>query len=367
MYLPDLLRVLIMAPNMVEQSANMLNARFALDKNPPAARMPPKPIRETIKYPKLAVTDADNPCLDPSQSFEHVLSCGHLIATTTSNESCAPNCHHVADESADLDRSLKHKKAMKMKNGNKVSDKHFYCDACVETEIEVKLLSDFSSANAEERRIILRANEAQTRKKDTKFRKCYIGQKITSVQCYSDGTLSSRYVPRKKRHPFDTAMPRTGDNMFEDIDPNPKEEEKRKQSTNTDKKIGGTMSDNPLSATIDVRVPTSTRAANKAGANVVLSLQDNHGIGFYTPTERVVDQDSYETTTSLWPKRPERSSRASRSLLTKDSPKRKSYCMDEDDDDESDEEGETLLNGHWLRRPIAMTARKMPKKKARKT
>ena len=209
-----------MPPDVVQQFSAMLNSRFALYGNFQTGRETPKSakiVRETITYPKRSVTYANNPCLDTTQSFEHALKCGHLVTTALPSEPCAPNCYHV-DEDADLDRSLKYNKAMKMKNGNNVSDKPFYCDACVEMENEKKIPAAFSSSVAEERRAVLRATEAKTRKKATAFRKCYIALKITSVPCHSDGTLSSRYTPRDERHPFDTAMPRTGENMFEDVD-----------------------------------------------------------------------------------------------------------------------------------------------------
>lgn len=214
-----------MPPDVVRQFSAMLNSRFALYGNFQMGRETPKSpkiVRETIRYPKRSVTDASNPCLDTTQSFEHALKCGHLVTTALPNEPCAPNCYHV-DDDADLDRSLKYKRAMKMKNGNTVSDKPFYCDACVEIENEKKIPAAVSSSVAEERRAVLNATEAKTRKKATAFRKCYIALKITSVPCHSDGTLSSRYTPRDERHPFDTAMPRTGENMFEDVDPDPKD------------------------------------------------------------------------------------------------------------------------------------------------
>lgn len=64
----------------------------------------------------------------------------------------------------------------------------------------------------------MRVKEAQKRGKATKYRKCYIGLKVTSVACYSDGECRDDYVPRKTHHLYDTALPQTGNNMFEDID-----------------------------------------------------------------------------------------------------------------------------------------------------
>ena len=49
------------------------------------------------------------------------------------------------------------------------------------------------------------------------YRKCYIDLKVVSISCYGNGDIPSSYAPRETHHPFDTAVPQTGDNMFEDI------------------------------------------------------------------------------------------------------------------------------------------------------
>lgn len=214
-----------MTQSMLEQFTNMLNSRFALGAAP-APALPlkmSKSFRETVSYPTINVGKHNNFCLDPSQHHEHVLSCGHVIVTALPSEPCAPNCHHVADTVNNMDKSMKVKKAMAMKNGRTVSVKSFYCDACVETEFESRIPSTVSSTHAETRRANLRAEEAKGRGKARRFRKCYIGLKTTSVPCYNNGSVSSKYEPRKEHHPFDTSLPQVGDNMFEDVDPNPTE------------------------------------------------------------------------------------------------------------------------------------------------
>ncbi|KAH4103246.1 hypothetical protein HBI24_030150 [Parastagonospora nodorum] len=267
-----------MPPDMVQQFSAMLNSRFALYGNFQMGRETPKSpkiVRETITYPKRSIKDANNPCLDTKQSFEHALKCGHLVTTALPNEPCAPNCYHV-DDDADLDRSLKHKKAMKMKNGNTFSNKPFYCDACVEMENEKKIPADLSSSDAEARRAVLRATEAKTRKKAAAFRKCYIALKFTSVQCHSDGTVSSRYVPGDERHPFDTAMPRTGENMFEDVNPDPKEVEATIETAKrtSEKSMEG---DPELFDNDDYWVTDSTHAMGSIGGdNVPASKSARH-------------------------------------------------------------------------------------------
>jgi hypothetical protein len=70
----------------------------------------------------------------------------------------------------------------------------------------------------------MRDAEAKKREKHRKYRKCYIGLKVTSVPCHSDGSLRRRYTPRKDHHPFDTSLPQIGDNFFEDILVNPPED-----------------------------------------------------------------------------------------------------------------------------------------------
>ncbi|KAF2828185.1 hypothetical protein CC86DRAFT_320805, partial [Ophiobolus disseminans] len=212
-----------MAQNIVEQFTNMLNSRFSLRSHPHPSLKMKRSIRETVTYPKINITDENDSCLNPPSSCEHVLSCGHIVNTVLPSEPCAPNCHHVSNTEIGMDRSLKVKNALKMKNSRTVSTNSFYCDACVETEIEARISPDISSSNAEQRRATLRAEEAKARGKATKYRKCYIALKFTSVPCHSDGSLLSRYVPREERHPFDNSLPQTGENMFEDVDPNPTE------------------------------------------------------------------------------------------------------------------------------------------------
>jgi hypothetical protein len=70
----------------------------------------------------------------------------------------------------------------------------------------------------------LRQIEAAKRGKQTKFRKCYIALKITSVPCHADGVIRKGYAPRKEHHLFDTAIPQVGDNFFEDMLVKPTEE-----------------------------------------------------------------------------------------------------------------------------------------------
>jgi hypothetical protein len=207
----------------------MLNARFSLGAKAGTAhksKMGKIPIREEITYPKITVTEDKDACLNLALPFKHVLWCGHTVSTSLPREPCAPNYHHVQDDGGELGRSLRNRKAMSMENGNKVSEKKFYCDACVETEMEHKLHVELSASAAEERRAAMRANEAKTRGKITEYRKCYIALKVTSIPCHSDGTISSRYTPREERHRFDQALPRTGDNMFEDVDASPVKEER---------------------------------------------------------------------------------------------------------------------------------------------
>lgn len=73
----------------------------------------------------------------------------------------------------------------------------------------------------------MRSKEAKKLGKDLHFRKCYIGLKVTALPCRDNGAVSNKYTPRKKRHPFDNAVPQAGDNFFEDMlesdnDVNPK-------------------------------------------------------------------------------------------------------------------------------------------------
>jgi hypothetical protein len=73
-------------------------------------------------------------------------------------------------------------------------------------------------------RAVMREAESIRRGKVQIYRKCYIGLKVTSVPCHTDGSIRSRYVPRTKHHPFDITFPQAGDNFFEDMLVNPEEE-----------------------------------------------------------------------------------------------------------------------------------------------
>ncbi|KAH7389811.1 hypothetical protein BKA66DRAFT_568731 [Pyrenochaeta sp. MPI-SDFR-AT-0127] len=166
-------------------------------------------IRETVTYPQIYVTPASNSCLMSSISYEHVLACRHIVVTPEPDEACAPNCHHVASGESRFSRSRR----------TKISKKHFYCDACVESANELLIPHAATATQAETLRADLRLTEAKNRGKETSYRKCYIALQITSVPCESDGEAPREYVPRKKHHPFDTSTPQIGDIMFEDIDP----------------------------------------------------------------------------------------------------------------------------------------------------
>jgi hypothetical protein len=127
----------------------------------------------------------------------------------------------VTKGGGELDRSKVNIRATNMKNGKEVSEIPFYCDACIETENEALIPADLTSARAEDRRAVLRRSAADRRGKATMFRACYIALKVTSVPCHNNGSLSSRYTPRREHHAFDTALPQSGENMFGDVDSNP--------------------------------------------------------------------------------------------------------------------------------------------------
>ncbi|KAF2625024.1 hypothetical protein BU25DRAFT_474581 [Macroventuria anomochaeta] len=113
----------------------------------------------------------------------------------------------------------------------------FYCDLCVEVANEPHIDASLSPKEAETKRTVLRGQEAVKRDKVNKFRICYIAQKITSVLCDDeDGEVVEGYTPIDNGHPFDTTLPRTGANMFEDIDvppPNRTKPERRESCGKT--------------------------------------------------------------------------------------------------------------------------------------
>lgn len=81
----------------------------------------------------------------------------------------------------------------------------------------------------EKYRIRFRKTTAAVRDKANKFRNCYIAQKTIAVPCDKHGDPVKAYDPHPSPHPFDTAWPPTGDNMFEDIKILPTECIKRKK------------------------------------------------------------------------------------------------------------------------------------------
>jgi hypothetical protein len=104
----------------------MLFKRLSLEDNAPKSSKR-KPIHEVISFPRFEPTSGSDSCQNPSLECEHLLSCGHIILTPKPNEPCAPNCYHVS--------------AKKERQKGTKDDKHFYCDACVETENETKIPS----------------------------------------------------------------------------------------------------------------------------------------------------------------------------------------------------------------------------------
>jgi hypothetical protein len=131
-----------MPPSIVQQFGSMLSARWNLGKEMQST--PSKaPIHETVTYPRIKVTADNNSCLIPSLAYEHILGCGHIIHTATSNEPCAPNCHHVANARAP-------KKAQPKGVNREGEGKEFYCDACAETEFEALIPEDATATGAGE-------------------------------------------------------------------------------------------------------------------------------------------------------------------------------------------------------------------------
>ncbi|KAI0588122.1 hypothetical protein TUN199_01187 [Pyrenophora tritici-repentis] len=111
-------------------------------------------IHETLSYPKITITTPDtNSCLSPHTENEHILSCRHAITTQTPNEACVPNCHHVA-------MPVAAGPGKEAKPADHVSDKEFYCDACIETANETRIPTNVSSMEANRLRVSMRKQQA---------------------------------------------------------------------------------------------------------------------------------------------------------------------------------------------------------------
>ncbi|KAA8620979.1 hypothetical protein PtrV1_05480 [Pyrenophora tritici-repentis] len=151
-------------------------------------------IHETLSYPKITITTPDtNSCLSPHTENEHILSCRHAITTQTPNEACVPNCHHVA-------MPVAAGPGKEAKPADHVSDKEFYCDACIETANETRIPTNVSSMEANRLRVSMRKQQVMSRGKETNFRKCHIAMVLSSVSVTSKGTLLQGCKPRKEAH-----------------------------------------------------------------------------------------------------------------------------------------------------------------------
>jgi hypothetical protein len=117
----------------------MLSSHCSLGKGATQSRRQ-KAIHEEVTYPRIRLAPDSNSCLNPSMSYEHVLVCGHVIATPRPDEPCAPNCHHIANERSP---ERKTKDALKI-----AKTLEFYCDACVEAENEGLISKDITSTAA---------------------------------------------------------------------------------------------------------------------------------------------------------------------------------------------------------------------------
>lgn len=115
----------------------------------PATPSKSKSIHETVIYPPITVTAANNPCLDKSLSLEHVLACGHLILTAEPNEPCAPNCHDASVTGAQCVGTKKRKIETSTATGQP-----FYCDACVETRFEALIAAGATAKQAGTRLLV---------------------------------------------------------------------------------------------------------------------------------------------------------------------------------------------------------------------
>ncbi|KAI5379616.1 hypothetical protein J4E82_001656 [Alternaria postmessia] len=168
-----------MPPSIVQQFGNMLSSRWRLKKDA-SPSLKQKPLHEVARYPQVIdITPENNSCLNPSMSYEHILECRHIIVTARPDEPCAPNCYHIASNNSSKDKGA-------LKRSNVLN---FYCDACMETGSEALMSND-----------------------------------VSSLEAGNDGTVEGQYTPRANHHPFDTTIPRVGDNFFEDVLTNPVEE-----------------------------------------------------------------------------------------------------------------------------------------------
>lgn len=183
-------------------------------------------VREVITYPKVTVTSTYDPCHDKSSPYEHILACKHLITTPEPDEPCASNCYFATQ--------TRSRQAPKM-TLSAALNKDFYCDACVELEVEKAILATVTNEEAgeqnasntgieangivaEDQRAAYREMTAAKRNKVHDFRKCYIAQKNISIPCDDKGQAVEGYRPHPGYNAYDMSWPPTGANMYEDVD-----------------------------------------------------------------------------------------------------------------------------------------------------
>ena len=130
-----------MLTSVVQLFGAMLSSRVSHGKKT-APTPKGKAIRETVSYPHIEVTAANDSCLNSSMPCEHILACGHIIITAKPDEPCAPNCHHIVNgEDRSSNKGEKRRKST-------VSEKDFYCDACIESQNETLISNSATPTEA---------------------------------------------------------------------------------------------------------------------------------------------------------------------------------------------------------------------------
>ncbi|EDU43411.1 conserved hypothetical protein [Pyrenophora tritici-repentis Pt-1C-BFP] len=110
------------------------------------------------------------------------------------------------------------------KPADHVSDKEFYCDACIETANETRIPTNVSSMEANRLRVSMRKQQVMSRGKETNFRKCHIAMVLSSVSVTSKGTLLQGCKPRKEAH-VRNCVPQVGEFFFECLEEEDDDEE----------------------------------------------------------------------------------------------------------------------------------------------
>ncbi|KAF9734847.1 hypothetical protein PMIN01_07750 [Paraphaeosphaeria minitans] len=167
-------------------------------------------VKETVTYSKVKPLPCSNPCAGGCSSFEHVLACGYAVITSEQDQVCGSNCWAMVHCPANL-------------TVNRMAGAPFWCDACIEENIEADVEGrNIIAYQAELRGIQLRTKfQIENREAQSQAGKTYIDEKRVTLPIDRDNKPLRGYEAPKAKHPYEVGTLHAGRSFFEDIDPKP--------------------------------------------------------------------------------------------------------------------------------------------------